>query len=79
MTSLPAVALAEMRRPTEWSKRDAWIASVLFLLSILYLWPFRSAFTFPNPDEGIVLQGAVRVLQGQLPYRPDLTIGMRFS
>lgn len=62
-------APAEIRHPAEWSGRDVWIASALASLSILYLWPFRSAFTFLNPDEGIILQGSVRVLHGQLPYR----------
>ena len=41
---------------------------LLFLACLAYLWVFRR-FTSMEPDEGIVLQGASRVLDGQIPYR----------
>ena len=41
---------------------------LLFLGSLAYLWLFRR-FTTLEPDEGIVLQGASRVLSGQVPYK----------
>ena len=47
---------------------DALLAAGLAAISILYLWPFRNALSL-GADEGIVLQGAVRILRGQLPYR----------
>jgi hypothetical protein len=40
----------------------------LAAVSVLYLWPFRDAVGSGN-DEGIVLQGAARILRGELPYR----------
>ncbi len=41
---------------------------LLFLGCLAYLWAFRR-FTSMEPDEGIVLQGATRILAGQVPYR----------
>jgi 4-amino-4-deoxy-L-arabinose transferase-like glycosyltransferase len=41
---------------------------LLFLACLAYLWLFRR-FTSMEPDEGIVLQGATRILSGQIPYR----------
>jgi 4-amino-4-deoxy-L-arabinose transferase-like glycosyltransferase len=64
VTTAPVAA-----RPTGWTLKDSGIALVLVLVSVLYLWPFRKAFTFLNPDEGIILQGAMRILRGQIPYR----------
>jgi len=43
------------------------IVVLLFLACLAYLWVFRR-FTSMEPDEGIVLQGATRVLDGQIPY-----------
>ena len=40
----------------------------LFLISLLYLCIFRR-YTLLDPDEGIILQGAQRILDGQVPYR----------
>ena len=40
----------------------------LFVVSFFYLCLFRH-FTNLEPDEGIVLQGAQRILAGQVPYR----------
>jgi len=49
--------------------RGEWaIALLLFVLSALYLWPFHDV-TILFVDEGIVLQGAERILRGQVPYR----------
>jgi len=47
---------------------DALLAAALAAISILYLWPFRNML-FLDWDEGILLQGAARILRGQLPYR----------
>src|SRR5215472_6310093 len=44
------------------------IASLIFLASFAYLCFFRR-YTAMEPDEGIVLQGAQRILQGQVLYR----------
>jgi membrane protein insertase Oxa1/YidC/SpoIIIJ len=41
---------------------------LVFLGCLAYLWVFRR-FTSIEPDEGIVLQGATRILEGQIPYR----------
>jgi 4-amino-4-deoxy-L-arabinose transferase-like glycosyltransferase len=43
-------------------------APLLFLLSFIYLCIFRHLATM-EPDEGILLQGAQRILAGQVPYR----------
>jgi len=51
------------KAPLEWG-----IAALLFILSVLYLWPFCLISTL-NPDEGIALQGAQRILSGQVLYR----------
>lgn len=47
---------------------DALVAAGLAAISIVYLWPFRAALLLDR-DEGIILQGAARILHGQLPYR----------
>jgi len=44
------------------------IALLLFVLTCAYLSLFRR-YTTMDPDEGIVLQGAQRILQGQVLYR----------
>lgn len=44
------------------------IAATLGFVSLLYLWIFRALFQW-DPDEGIILQGAVRILHGEIPYR----------
>jgi hypothetical protein len=56
----------------EKSARDWGIAALLFAFSILYLWPFLN-FTILFPDEGITLQGAQRILNGQVLYRDFFT------
>ena len=46
-----------------------WALGVLiFIVSLLYLFLFRR-HSGMDPDEGIVLQGADRVLRGEVPYR----------
>jgi len=52
----------------EASSRERWIALSLILLSCLYLRIFYH-YSALNADEGIVLQGAQRILQGQVLYR----------
>lgn len=59
---VPTTCLPEQSRP------ERYIALALFLLSFLYLCLFRHC-TASEPDEGIVLQGAQRILAGQVPYR----------
>jgi 4-amino-4-deoxy-L-arabinose transferase-like glycosyltransferase len=43
-------------------------ALLVFLASFLYLYLFRD-YTAIDPDEGIILQGAERILRGQVLYR----------
>ena len=52
----------------EQSLSELLIASFLFILSLLYLFIFRR-FCGIDPDEGIILQGAQRILDGQVLYR----------
>ena len=44
------------------------IAIFLFVLGCCYLWLFRR-FTMMDPDEGIILQGAQRIVNGEVLYR----------
>ncbi len=53
---------------TEQLRSERYLVVALFLLSFLYLCIFRHVTTM-EPDEGIVLQGAQRILSGQVPYR----------
>jgi hypothetical protein len=47
---------------------ERWIAAGLFVAACLYLCIFRR-FMLLDPDEGIVLQGAERILRGEVLYR----------
>jgi hypothetical protein len=47
---------------------DQFIPVLLFVLSFAYLAAFRH-YSSLEPDEGIVLQGAERILRGEIPYR----------
>ena len=47
---------------------ERWIALGVFATAMLYLGLFRR-FTSMDPDEGIILQGAQRILAGQVLYR----------
>jgi 4-amino-4-deoxy-L-arabinose transferase-like glycosyltransferase len=61
-----AIFVPEKSAP-EWG-----VASLLFAFSVLFLWPFGD-FTILFPDEGITLQGAQRILHGQVLYRDFFT------
>ncbi len=50
------------------SRPERYIALVIFLLSFLYLCIFRR-HSWVDPDEGIILQGAQRILDGQVLYQ----------
>jgi 4-amino-4-deoxy-L-arabinose transferase-like glycosyltransferase len=47
---------------------DRNVSMGLFLATLAYLWLFRR-YTSLEPDEGIVLQGAQRILRGEVLYR----------
>ena len=53
-------------------RREHIVPLGLFLFSLVYLSIFRRHCSF-EPDEGIVLQGAERILRGQVPYRDFFT------
>jgi 4-amino-4-deoxy-L-arabinose transferase-like glycosyltransferase len=52
----------------EQSRSERYLALAIFLLSFLYLCIFRR-YSWIDPDEGIILQGAQRILDGQVLYR----------
>jgi 4-amino-4-deoxy-L-arabinose transferase-like glycosyltransferase len=52
----------------ERSRYERQIAGLVFLLSFIYLLIFRR-YTAMEPDEGIILQGAQRILHGEVLYR----------
>jgi len=56
-----------LARP-ELDRNDRAIAAAIFTLTLAYLWIFRH-YTSMEPDEGIVLQGAQRILRGEVLYR----------
>ena len=68
------LALPSRREPDdacffpESSSQERWIALALFVGSCLYLRLFYD-YSILNADEGIVFQGAQRILQGQVLYR----------
>lgn len=49
-------------------RSERWISALVLLASIAYLCLFRRYSTM-EPDEGIILQGAQRILDGQVLYR----------
>ena len=49
-------------------RTERYLALVIFLLSFFYLCLFRR-YSGIDPDEGIILQGAQRILDGQVLYR----------
>lgn len=63
----PATSAAGMD-PPENAGTERCLTLLIFVLSFLYLCLFRR-YTWVDPDEGIILQGAQRVLDGQVPYR----------
>src|SRR5437899_304359 len=52
----------------ERSRHERQMAGLVFLLSFVYLLIFRR-YTAMEPDEGIILQGAQRILHGEVLYR----------
>jgi hypothetical protein len=48
--------------------KDTLIAVALFFSAILFLLPLRHQLRF-SPDEGLLINGAERLLAGQVPYR----------
>ena len=52
----------------ELDRNDQAIAAAIFALTVAYLWIFRR-YTSMEPDEGIVLEGAQRILRGEVLYR----------
>src|SRR5947208_9206485 len=52
----------------EQSPRERTVVLLLFLVSFTYLLIFRR-YTAMEPDEGIILQGAQRILRGDVLYR----------
>jgi len=51
----------DVARP-ELDRTDQGIAAAIFALTVAYLWVFRH-YTSMEPDEGIVLEGAQRILR----------------
>ena len=70
-SSMRGPSLAATAESTERAK-DGWIAALLFVVSLAYLCVFRRYSTI-EPDEGIILQGAQRILNGEMPYRDFFT------
>ena len=52
----------------ELDRNDRAIAAAIFAVTLAYLWIFRR-YTSMEPDEGIVLEGAQRILRGEVLYR----------
>jgi len=52
----------------ELDRNDRAIAACIVAVTITYLWIFRR-YTTMEPDEGIVLEGAQRILRGEVLYR----------
>ena len=63
----PVEELLELSRP-ETSVIDWILACAVALFAIAWVWPFFRYCSFGS-DEGIVLQGAARILRGEIPYR----------
>ena len=59
---------SEAQSVPEQSGSDRLVTGLLFALSLAYLLAFRRYATM-EPDEGILLQGAQRILHGQVLYR----------
>ncbi|MBI4165529.1 MAG: glycosyltransferase family 39 protein [Acidobacteria bacterium] len=67
MTELPPNPRESYFIP-ENSRVEQGMALLVFAVSMIYLWPYR-AVTDLFQDEGIVLEGAQRILDGQVLYR----------
>ena len=57
----------ELQRP-ESSLADVGLALIVAGFAVAWIWPSFS-FCSGEIDEGIILQGAVRILRGEIPYR----------
>jgi len=64
----PTALLQEVSQNSDRNSRDRWIALLIGITTFAYLLPFYR-FILLNADEGVVLQGAQRILDGQIPYR----------
>jgi len=64
----PEPLVRKLSHPAFAAQRDRFIALLIFVGCLGYLYLFRR-FTSIEPDEGIVLQAATRVLAGQVAYR----------
>lgn len=64
----PRARNLEIRNRTSVIAADIYMTAALVAVSVFYLWPFRDLLQ-SDPDEGIILQGAIRILRGELPYR----------
>ena len=65
----PAGVRNAVLRVPEQSAADLAVATAVAIFAVVCVWPFFTFMQFSFVDEGIVLQGAVRVLHGQVPYR----------
>jgi 4-amino-4-deoxy-L-arabinose transferase-like glycosyltransferase len=61
----PEHSAGQRRRP---DYLEGALSALIFVISLLYLFLFRRHSGI-DPDEGIVLQGADRILRGEVPYR----------
>jgi hypothetical protein len=61
------VRFSSFERPEE-SPMERHLAALVYLASFVYLYLFWR-YTAMDPDEGIILQGAERILHGQVLYR----------
>src|SRR5438552_1539090 len=48
---------------------DWLLGGAVALFAIAWVWPFFSYCFLGGQDEGIILQGSARILQGEIPYR----------
>ncbi|MGH9544079.1 MAG: ArnT family glycosyltransferase [Terriglobales bacterium] len=66
----PAGEKASSGKPVraELDTHEIAIAAAIFAVTVTYLWIFRR-YTSMEPDEGIVLEGAQRILRGEVLYR----------
>jgi 4-amino-4-deoxy-L-arabinose transferase-like glycosyltransferase len=67
-STMPDALLRKPKNAAGDTQLDCLVALLIFLGCLGYLCLFRH-FTSMDPDEGILLQGATRVLDGQVPYR----------
>lgn len=56
-------------RPSVSWQRQSTVAIAIFAVSLILLWIGMDRFAFNIYDEGVIVYGAERVLQGDVPYR----------